>query len=396
MRIALVNNFFLPRASGSAHLTDGLARELSAAGHDVLVITTGTRETAGEEERSGYRIVRLPSWSLPRMKLSMNYDVAFTVSPANVRRLFRTLDEFAPDVVHQHGQFFDLTWTSAIWARRRRVPTVLTVHTALVHTVTLFRAILWVADMVLVRPFLAIGRPAVVTIDWFIDSYVRRRYRLPDDRIVAIPIGVDPERFEQVDPGARARVRERLGIGDRPMILSVGHVIPLRDRLLPVRALPHVLERRPDAALVVVGKVYDDRFLQLAAELGVTDHLLVTGEVARDDMPEYVAAADVEGHDFQNYGLGTASLEVMAAGIPVVSVVRTDNFPGIELRSWENVVIVPPDDAPALADAVVRLLDEPETRERLAGAERALIREHFSIAAVAEQHLALYEKLQRR
>jgi glycosyltransferase involved in cell wall biosynthesis len=240
-----------------------------------------------------------------------------------------------------------------------------------------------------------VGRPRVVTIDWFIDSYVRRRYRLPDDLIVPIPIGVDPARFENTDPQARPRVRERLGIGDKPMILSVGHVIPLRDRLLPVRALPHVLARRPDAVLVVVGKVYDDRFLRLAADLGVEDHLVVTGEVTRDEMPAYVAAADVEGHDFQNYGLGTASLEVMAAGIPVVSVVRTDNFPGIELRSWENLVIVPPDDAVALADALVRLLDEPETRARLGQAERALIRDYFSIAAVAEQHVALYEKLER-
>ncbi|MGH9012880.1 MAG: glycosyltransferase family 4 protein [Acidimicrobiia bacterium] len=393
MRIALVNNFFLPRASGSAHLTDGLARTMAARGHSVLVVTAAYDDAAADETRHGYRVVRLPSWSLPKTKLAMNYDVSFTVSPRNYRRFSRLLDEFAPDVVHQHGQFFDLTWMSAVWARRRRVPTVLTVHTALVHTAPAFAAVLWVADMLLPRTFLAIGRPHVVTIDWFLDSYVRRRYRLSEDRIVPVPIGVDPERFDNVDGSL---VRGQLGLGGRPVVLSIGHVIPLRDRLALVRAMPYLLEKRPDAVVLVVGNVYDDRFLHLADELGVRDSLVVTGGVAREEVPSYVAAADVEGHDFQGYGLGNASLEVMAAQVPVVSVVRPDNFPGVELRSWENIVIVPPEDPGALADAVVRLLDDPELARRVGAGQRKLVVDNFAIDAVTTRHLELYERIAGR
>ena len=87
------------------------------------------------------------------------------MSPRNLRRLFKILDDFDPDVVHQHGQFFDLTWMSAIWARRRKVPAVLTVHTALVHSDRIAGALLWLGDMLLVRPFIAIDRPHVVLID---------------------------------------------------------------------------------------------------------------------------------------------------------------------------------------------------------------------------------------
>ena len=136
MRIALVNNFFLPRTSGSAHITADLARELAARGHSVLVVTSAYAEEPEDEHQDGYRIVRLPSWSLPQLKLAMNYDVSFAMSPRNYGRLARLLDDFAPDIVHQHGQFFDLTWMSAIWARRRGVSTVLTVHTPLIHTYT--------------------------------------------------------------------------------------------------------------------------------------------------------------------------------------------------------------------------------------------------------------------
>ena len=390
MRIALVNNFFLPRTSGSAHLTDGLAQKLAAKGHRVLVVTSAYGDAPDEEERDGYRVVRLPSRSLPRLKLAMNYDVTFTMSPRNYRRLARLLDDFAPDVVHQHGQFFDLTWMTAIWARRRGVPTVLTVHTALVHTTPTYRLLLWLADMLLPRLFIAVGRPHVVTCDWFMDAYARRRYRLRRDRYVSIPIGVDPDRLRGADG---AVVRKELGLDDRPIVLSLGHVIPLRDRLALVSAMPYLIDKRPDLAVVVVGHIYDGRFLALADELDVRDNLIVTGGVERDAVPGYVAAADVEGHDLQGYGLGTASLEVMAAGVPVVSVVRPDNFSGVELRSGDNVVIVPPDDAMVLAEAIIRLLDDRDLAQRVADGQRRVVLEHFSLDAVTEQHIELYERL---
>lgn len=392
MRVALVNNFFLPRTSGSAHFTHGLAQTLSAKGHSVLVVTTAYGEEPEQEHRDGYMVVRLPSWSLPKLKLAMNYDVTFAMSPRNYRRLARFLDDFNPDVVHQHGQFFDLTWLSAIWARRRGVPTALTVHTALVHTTPAYRFALWFADMLLPRTFLGVGRPRVVTCDVFMDAYVRRRYRLPPDRYVSIPIGIDPELLRGADG---TTVRRELGLGDRPVVLSLGHVIPLRDRLALVRAMPHLIEKRPDIAVLVVGTVYDDRFLALADELGVRDNLIVTGGVPRDAVPAYVAAADVEGHDLQGYGLGTASLEVMAARVPVVSVVRPDNFSGFELHSWENLVIVPPDDAKALAEAIVRLLDDRNLARRIGEAQRQLILDHFSLDAVTDRHIDLYESLAR-
>ena len=389
----MLNNFFVPRPSGSVHLTEGLAKNLTARGHEVLVVTAAHKDAPTEELRDGYRVVRLPCWAPPKTRLSFNYDIPMTLGPRNLKRLFHILDEFDPDVLHQHGQFFDLTWMSAIWARRRKIPTVLTVHTALVHSDRALGAVLWLGDMLLVRPFMAVDNPHVVLIDYFIDSYVKSRYHLPPDRLTHIVVGVDPGRFVDHD---RAEAREKLGIGDRPMILSVGHVIPLqRDRVALVRALPYLIERRPDIVVVVVGHVFDDTFLKVADELGVRTNLISTGEVPKDEVPKYVAAADVEGHDFHNFGLGTASLEVMAAGVPVVSVVRADNFPGLPLNSWENVVRVPENDPRALADAILKLLDDPELAAKVGAGQREFIRENFSIEAVTEQHEQLYERVVR-
>jgi 1,2-diacylglycerol 3-alpha-glucosyltransferase len=243
---------------------------------------------------------------------------------------------------------------------------------------------------VLVRPFLAIGRPTVVVIDKWIDSYVRRRYRLPSDRIATIMIGVEPDRFVGVDGSA---VRRRLGIESKPVVLSLGHVIPLiRDRLPLVHALPYIIERHPDVVMLVVGHVFDDAFLRLADQLHVRDHIICTGEVPKEEVPAHVAAADVEAHDFHYFGLGTSTLEVMAAGVPVVSVVRTDNFPGLELRSGENITIVPEDDPKALADMISQVLEHRELAQRVGAGQRQFVVDHFSIDAVTRDHVALYER----
>jgi glycosyltransferase involved in cell wall biosynthesis len=390
VRIALVNNFFFPRVSGSAHLTEMLAAQLAARGHDVVVLTSDQRSTQGTERRNGYDVVRYKCRALPEMKLAMKYDVNFVTSPSNVRRIFGELDRFDPQLIHQHGQFFDLTWISALWARRRRVPTALTVHTALTHTSPPYAGALWLADQLAVRPFMWLGQPVAIAVDRFMLDYVRRRYHLPRDRIRVLPLAVDVDRFRPADGLA---TRERLGIGRRPMVLSIGHVIPLRDRLALVEALPRLIDAHPEVAVVVVGEVYDNRFLQRARQLGVAEHIVCPGAVPYHEVPDFVSAADIESHDLQGYGLGTASLEVMASGVPVVSVVRPDNFPGLTLRNWENVVMVPPEDPATLAATMARLLADPELAGRVGAGQREFIRENFSLEHTVDAHLALYEEL---
>jgi len=387
MRVAVVNSFFPPRAGGSAHMSDALAKHVAAAGHEVLLITAAYRDAPDEEERDGFRIIRLPSAALTS-KLAFNYDLLFTASPKNGRRLFKILDDFRPDVVHEHGQFFDLTWMSSLWARRHHVPRVLTVHTILRSPFKWHDRLMAVADYLLVRPFVRIGDPYVVAVDVFVQEYVAHRYGIRGDHLVDIPVGIEADRFLTTDGRA---IRDKLGIGDRPMVLSVGHVIPLRDRLALVEAMPNLLREVPELVVVVVGKIYDDRFLRRARELGVDHALMAVGEVGKDDVPQYAAAADVEGHDLQGIGFGTASLEMLAAGVPVVSVVRADNYPTAHFVDGEHLVLAESADPAVLAPAILRLIRDPELGKRLAVGGRRLIEEEFTVEMVAARYIELYE-----
>lgn len=391
MRIAVSSNFFPPRAGGSAHLSAALARQYVARGHEVLVLTAAYKDAPAEEERDGYRVVRLPAVGLPQVGLKIDFDISFTSRPGNLRRVFRLLDDFRPDVLHQHGHFLDLTWLTGWYARRRRLPTLLTLHTMLLSDDPKYAALFKTLDRLLVKPALGLYPFEFVIMDKMGRDYARERYGTRY-RFNNIPIAIDPTRFAGTDTD----VRERHGIGPGPLIVSLGHVIPLRDRIPLINALPTVLEHHPGTKVLVAGKVYYDAFLRRAEELGVSDAVVVAGQVEPAEVPAYFAAADVVAHDLTLLGCGTASLEAMAAGRATVSAVPLDHYPGIELRNWDNTLRVDPGDAAALATMLVRLLDDPDERARVAAAQQRLVHDHFTLDVVTEQHLTVMERMVAR
>ncbi|MGI8761726.1 MAG: glycosyltransferase family 4 protein [Jatrophihabitantaceae bacterium] len=385
MRILVVNNFYPPRVGGSAHLSDALARGYAQAGHEVLVLTAAYKDAPKvEEPEPRLRIVRVPAAMIPETRLSVSFDLPFTLRPSLRPRLRALLDEFRPDVIHQHGQFFDLTWASGVYARRRKIPALLSVHTRLENPKAHYHGVFRWLDALLVAPILRLFRPRVVVMDAQMDDYIKTRYRRGYSALDYIPVGVDPTRMHA---GDGQLVRRRHDFADAPLIVSLGHVIPLRDRVTLVEAMPRVLDEFPHARLVVVGHPYYEVFQQRARELGVAHAVVAVGAVPKHEVPNYLAAATVETHDLQGLGMGTATLESMAAGAPVVVAVREDNFPGIELVSGTHCLLVPVGDADALADALISLLRDPAERERIGGNGSKLVREHFSLDVVLAQHL---------
>lgn len=399
MRIAVVNNFFPPRPGGSSHLADHLARHYAAAGHDVLVMTASYAGAPERERRDGLEIVRIPAWTLPKTRFAANFDVGFTISPRVKRRVFRILDDFAPDVIHQHGQFFDLTWLSGWWARSRQRPTLLSIHTRLESPLSKVNSFLYAAaDRLLVAPLMRVHRPRLVVMDRLMFAYIQKRYRRSISGTVAIPVGVDPEKMSGGDPTA---LPTELGSGNRPLIVSLGHVIPQRNRLALVSAMPSILQQHPDVVVVVVGGVYHDEFLKLADRIGVSGSLRVLGARPQRDIPDILAAAALEVHELEGQGFGTASLEALGAGVPVVAGVRPDNFIGVELRDGVELFLVPgrgPGDERAdielLAQKINEVLTDPQRVRREVGpAARELVDAHFSMSAVGDAHLSVLEDM---
>lgn len=354
------------------------------------MLTAAYKDAPAYEERDGLKIFRLPAVAMPATRLAISFDMAFTLRPSLPRRVAGLLDDFKPQVLHQHGQFFDLTWVTGAWADRHQVPVLLSVHTRLESPTPKYARLFRLLDAIVVAPLLRRFRPTFVVMDAQMDVYINTRYRRAVRATVAIPVGVAP-RPTSWDADV---VRRRHGFAaDAPIVLSIGHVIQMRDRVALVEALPAVRAQVPNARVLVVGKVYVHGFQKRAQELGVDDMVISTGAVPREHIGDYLAAAGVESHDLQGYGLGTASLESMAAAVPVVVAVRPDNFPGVELLTGQNCWLVDTDDPDGLAEALVTALTKSDLARQVGLAGQRLVERHFTVEAVLEQHLQVLTKL---
>jgi glycosyltransferase involved in cell wall biosynthesis len=152
---------------------------------------------------------------------------------------------------------------------------------------------------------------------------------------------------------------------------------------IAVRALPEIRTRHPKAELVVLGEGPQRSELErLAGELQVPVHLL--GRVP--DVATWLRRADLLIHPARWEGFGLALLEAMLASKPVVAT-KVSSIPEI-VADGETGLLVAPDDAAALAAAVIRVLDDPGNYGEQ-GRSRA--QTQFSVARMTDRTLSLYE-----
>lgn len=226
-------------------------------------------------------------------------------------------------------------------------------------------------------------------------------YDAEPHRVSVIPCGVNLDLFR---PGNRREARRLLGLGDRPVILYVGRIEPLKGLDLLIRALallPGPLRRR--AVLLVVGGEREpagpshngryserERLLRLATELGIAQQVCFTGPIPQQDLPCYYQAADVAVTPSYYESFGLAAIEALACGTPVV----VSKVGGLltTVVDGENGFLVPWRCPPAFAEKIGALLSDRALWRRLAANARPSVRE-FGWPRVADQVLAAYRRL---
>ncbi len=391
MRIIVVNSFFPPLATGSAHFSLDMAREYVNQNHDVTVISSRPHGSADYENMGGIHVYRLPTRWVKLGSLSFNYSLPFTLRRRNLKKIREIFDSFEPQVIHQNGQFFDLTLITSVFALKRKIPRVLTVHTPLTHTNRYARWLISAIDRFFLGPFARMGKYQIFGVDKFTIDLCNKRYFRGENKVGFIPATLDPDIFVG---GDRSLIRSKLGLDNKKVILSFGHVIPIRNRIALIHALPEILKHIPNAQVIIVGEVFDNQFLKLASELNVRERVTVVGRVPHNDVPDYLAAADVECHDVNSHGLGITTFEVMAAGIPVVASVEEDVFPNIQLNNWPAINIQSHLTPTQLATEIVKTLKLSERDlQNTVTQQRDFVLQHFKSSVVAKQYLDVCHSL---
>lgn len=240
------------------------------------------------------------------------------------------------------------------------------------------------------RPVLrAIGNHTdVVT---YVSRYTRGRFSSafgPMAALEYLPPGVDTDRFRP-DPEARARLRARYDLGDRPTVLCLSRLVPRKGQDQLIRALPRIKAQVPDAVLVIVGGGPDaDRLRRLAAESDFAADIRFTGGVPADELAAHHTIADVfampcrtRGRGLDVEGLGIVFLEASATGVPVVA---GDSGGAPEaVIDGRTGTVVDGRRVERIAEAITGLLLDPDRARRMGEAGREWVLDHWQWTTLA-------------
>lgn len=226
---------------------------------------------------------------------------------------------------------------------------------------------------------------AFVGISPKLDSETRQL--APPERCHLIPCGITAP---PQPPEARTRLRAAIGAAaEDPVLLFVGGLVPRKDPLFLVEALPRLRAHHPGLRLMLVGPPLEPDYVAeleaTAARLGVAEAVHFAGE-QRDPHP-WFAAADILVFASRLEGFGTVVPEGMAHGLPVV--VR--RLPGVnDSFVFEGRTGFLFDDADGFVAAVDRLAGEPELRRRIGAAARDFATAQFGMRGIAARYLGVY------
>lgn len=188
-------------------------------------------------------------------------------------------------------------------------------------------------------------------------------------RAVRVSWGIDRRAFRRMDA---SRLRKSLGLEDRDrVILSHRCLTPLYNIHMIVEALPRVLQRHPDAVLLISeaspDAEYKARLQELAERLGVSARVRFVGEIPHDQMREYLSLAELTVAVPSSDGLPQSLLEGLACGTPSI-LGQLDGYLEV-VRHGESGWLVEIGVEP-LAEGIDRLMSDAALRQRLA--ERGL------------------------
>jgi glycosyltransferase involved in cell wall biosynthesis len=298
------------------------------------------------------------------------------------RRVRRHLAQVRPELVHTHLGSADLLGGPA--ARSLGLPSVATIHSHAPPSTGRDRA---KARMMTAARSASAARVIAVS------ESARTAYLAAGaapERVVVVHNGI----VGRAEPGAGARVRSELGLGEHDLIAAmVSSLRPEKGHDVALDTVPALLDRFPSLRLVVAGDgPLRPSLERAAAPLG--DRVVLTGY--RPDVMAVLDAADVLVQPSRADAFPTAILEAMAASVPVVAT-HVGGIGELVRDGVTGTLVAGPPAPAAFAAALAPVLEDRTLRQRLGSVGRARFEQEFTAARWVQRLREVYvEVLEER
>jgi glycosyltransferase involved in cell wall biosynthesis len=347
-----------------------------AGAEGVALVASAGGKLVKAVERAGGRHVALP--------LDRKSPYAIWRNAARLEALIR-----AENVGIVHARSRAPAWSAWLAARRTGA-----------HFVTTYHGV-YSEDLPFKRRYNAVMAKGeiVIAASRYVAELIVARHSLYPTRVRVIPRGVDTASFDPaiVVPDRLARLAQAWRLPDgAPTIVLPGRLTGWKGQAVLLAAVAR-LERR-DLCCVLVGSDqgrsrYSAQLVREAERLGIADRVRLVGDC--DDMPAAMMLSDVVVHaSTQPEAFGRVVIEAQAMGRPVIA--ADLGAPAETVREGETGWLVPPNDPAALAAALGRALAmSAEDRQALGQRARAAVEQRYTVRAMQDATLDVYEELLR-
>ena len=349
-----------------------LARQWAATGHEVTILTGHWNSAwARDEMVEGYRVIR---WPVTQIRFLGTVRFVWQIQDWLAR------NESAFDVV-MVSMLKHAAWGAARVARAKRFPLFLKS---------------WGAGKSGDMAWQEKGRMGLVIrrgtrhVDGILSPSLAVTEELASagyERIHPVPNGVPiPPEIWQADETPKHR--QSLGLPNRRTIMTTGRLSPEKGLRDLVEAMPLILRQCPDVQLVMVGEgPQREELTRRCQELSITDRVLMPGAV--ENVEPSLRGADLYVLPSHFEGLSVALLEALVLGVPTTA---SDTLANLGILPEEQLPLFPVQSPVKMSKAVVSLLGNESRQQGAIQTRRAMTSDRFGIAAVAAQHIDIFQQ----
>ncbi|MDH2901157.1 MAG: glycosyltransferase family 4 protein [archaeon] len=385
LRILMFTWEYPPRIIGGiARVVEGLSKALVKQGAEVHVITNEMPGSPAEQNDDGVFVHRVeissPAPNFHSWVLLMNHYFA-----KRAGLLGREVGHF--DIVHAHDwlvlpstaeskNFFGCTMISTLHSLEyKRAGGVTSPEGRMIESFE------W---------WLTYESSLVIVCSNAMKSDTKWKYKVPDQKIWVVPIGLDASKFLSAHPN-KDQVRERFGISrSDKLVLFVGRLTHQKGCEYLIRSIPS-LAKYYNAKLVIVGDGYMRGELEYVAQTtGEGWRVRFTGFIPDTEVVDLMMSADVMVIPSVYEPFGVVALEAMAARVPIVAS-NVDGLAEIVKHEYNGILAYPKDPA-SISWGISRILSDPENTQRLVENGTKELSKQYTWDAVAALTLECYKK----
>lgn len=234
----------------------------------------------------------------------------------------------------------------------------------------------------------------VVAVSDQVREHLLKDFGVAAGRVELIYNGIDGRRFSPKTKDEREFEKTKIGLDQRAKVIGhIGRLSSVKGQGFLIEAVGRLRSQGRDIRCLIIGDGPEEKNLRrLISERRLEGVVFLCSSVSRTDLA--LSVMDVFVMPSLQEGLGLSILEAQAQGVPVVATRVGGILTIIDDRA--TGMLVPPADPAALSGAIAELLDNPALRDGIVGKAKRQVAEKFSLEAMAQKTLELYEKLAHR